>query len=52
MRHKLVSEEKRDMERKTCFDSKFFFVKISRGGYFLLGHTKLIFVIPQEVKEC
>lgn len=36
---------------KHALTASSFFVRISRGDYFLWGHTKLIFLMPQEVES-
>lgn len=44
----------REREKKTCFDSKFFFSFFKQnflGVVIFFGDTKLIFLIPQEVES-
>lgn len=43
--------ERERCREKHALTASSFFIRISRGGSFLLGHTKLIFLIPQEVES-
>lgn len=43
--------ERERCREKHALTASSFFIRVSRGGSFLLGHTKLIFLIPKEVES-